>query len=57
MVEKWIKFDYDDGAEIFYKINEDETVDFKVVEDSIETKRISLFFDEIEEVYNKIAKK
>ena len=51
----WIKFDYDDGAEVYYKINaRDEVVIFKTRLTDGSEKFNSLFFDELQEVYEKV---
>ena len=52
---EWIKFDYDDGAEVYYRLNlKDETVELKTVQVFGDIKETTLFFDEIEEVFEKI---
>ena len=55
MEKGWTKFNYDDGAEVYYKIdNEEETVTFMKDIDG-EQESVTVFFDELEEVYNKIS--
>ncbi|MCY8539439.1 hypothetical protein [Bacillus haynesii] len=58
-MKKWIKFDYDDGAEVFYKINNPDsngeiTVDFKVEHSEEDVKEFQLYDDELEQVYNQL---
>ncbi|WP_263117570.1 hypothetical protein [Bacillus subtilis] len=58
-MEKWKKFDYDDGAEVFYKINDPDTngeikIDFKVKQSEGCEKTFQLYDDELEEVYNQL---
>ncbi|PAK28546.1 hypothetical protein CJ467_20320 [Bacillus velezensis] len=58
-MKKWIKFDYDDGAEVFYKINTPDangeiTVDFKVKQSEEDIKEFQLFDDELEQVYKQL---
>ncbi|MDY7904204.1 MULTISPECIES: hypothetical protein [Bacillus] len=58
-MKKWIKFDYDDGAEVFYKINTPDangeiTVDFKVKQSEEDIKKFQLFDDELEQVYKQL---
>ncbi|MGF7535303.1 hypothetical protein AAGG74_16755 [Bacillus mexicanus] len=52
MQKNWIKFDDDDGADVFYNINDEErTVDLKVISPEGE-KEITLLFEEVKEVYD-----
>lgn len=58
-MKKWIKFDYDDGAEVFYKINDPDgngeiTIDFKVEHPEGNLKEFQLYDDELEQVYNQL---
>lgn len=54
MTKEWTKFQYDDGAEVYYKISkENEMVEFKI-DNHVEEKQFELFFDEIESVYKHI---
>ena len=53
--KQWTKFPYDDGAEVFYSIDtQEETVSFMATIDGNKKEVVSVFFDELEEVYNKI---
>lgn len=57
MKKNWIKFDDDDGADVFYNINDEEkTVDLKIISPEGE-KEMLLFFEEVKEVYDKIKNK
>ncbi|AZJ44165.1 hypothetical protein [Bacillus velezensis] len=58
-MKKWIKFDYDDGAEVFYNINNPDpngeiTIDFKVKHSEEDVKEFQLYDDELEQVYNQL---
>ncbi|MCX2851362.1 hypothetical protein V2U93_00005 [Bacillus velezensis] len=58
-MKKWIKFDYDDGAEVSYKINNPDpnreiTIDFKVKQSEEDVKEFQLYDDELEQVYNQL---
>lgn len=58
-MNKWIKFDYDDGAEVFYKINApDENgeikIDLKVEHSEGDVKEFELYDDKLEQVYNQL---
>ena len=58
---RWIKFNHDDGASIYYRINTpDENneikIDFKVEVEGEVTKELQLYDNEIEEVYYSLAK-
>ncbi|MFE1562650.1 hypothetical protein ACFW52_07410 [Bacillus velezensis] len=58
-MKRWIKFDYDDGAEVSYKINSPDsngeiTIDFKVKQSEEDVKEFQLYDDELEQVYNQL---
>ncbi|MGD7047039.1 hypothetical protein [Rossellomorea marisflavi] len=54
MENKWIKFDYDDGADVYYQIDpKEETVSFKKKVAGVDYNPVTIFFDELEEVFKK----
>ncbi|MCD7911007.1 hypothetical protein KC480_05645 [Bacillus velezensis] len=58
-MKQWVKFDYDDGAEVFYKINdpdpnEEIKIDFKVERPEEPAKEFQLYDDELEQVFNQL---
>lgn len=56
-LDGWSKLDYDDGADVYYKIdNQDQSVTLKSVTVQ-EEKEITLFFDEFDEIYKDIKHK
>lgn len=58
-MKKWNKFEYDDGAEVFYKINDPDVngeikIDFKVKQPERSAKMFQLYDDELTQVYNQL---